>query len=190
MLYEEPDFVHEMMETLCECMYRTAENAIERLGIRIDFASIWEDMAYNAGPLISPRQFEEFMVPRYKRVTGLLGRHGCNLTIVDCDGNIDALVPSWLKAGVNIMFPLEIRAGSDPYKYRRKYGREVLLLGGVDKMQLIRGKTAIDEELKRLEPLMRDGGFIPHVDHRVPPDVSYENYLYYLEQKKKYLGFQ
>ena len=34
--------------------------------------------------------------------------------------------------------------------------------------------------MKELLPL---GGFIPTVDHRVPPDVPFEHYIYYVEQK-------
>lgn len=29
------------------------------------------------------------------------------------------------------------------------------------------------------------GGYIFHVDHRVPPDVSLKNYLYYLKKKER-----
>ena len=33
-----------------------------------------------------------------------------------------------------------------------------------------------------------DGGFIPHTDHLVPPDVSFENYLYYRRRKCEIIG--
>ncbi len=84
------------------------------------------------------------------------------------------------------MFPIEA-AHTDPRKLREEYGESVLLLGGVDKLALIAGKDAIDRELEKLRPLVERGGFLPCVDHRVPPDVTYENYLYYLEKKKAIL---
>jgi len=61
------------------------------------------------------------------------------------------------------------------------------LMGGVNKLELIKGKEAIDRELERIQPLIEQGGYIPTVDHRVPADVSFENYLYYLERKKEML---
>jgi uroporphyrinogen decarboxylase len=125
------------------------------------------------------------MVPEYKRVTSFLKDHGIWINILDCDGNINSLVPLWLEAGINCMFPLERRAGTDPIKLREIYGKKVLLMGGVDKTSLIRGRKAISEELKKLEPLVDEGGYIPHVDHRVPPDIPYETYLYYLREKRK-----
>ncbi|MEM1515235.1 MAG: hypothetical protein QXH24_04205, partial [Candidatus Bathyarchaeia archaeon] len=93
---------------------RAIEKAVKEIKPIIDFAHWWEDMCYNNGPLISPRLFKEFMVPEYKRVTSFLKDHGIWINIVDCDGNINSLVPLWLEAGINCMFPLEVRAGTNP----------------------------------------------------------------------------
>ena len=46
-----------------------------------------------------------------------------------------------------------------------------------------KGADAIDEHLKSLQPLIEEGGFIPTVDHTVPPDVSWDNFQYYMERK-------
>ena len=182
----QPGWIEEMMDWICNFVLTQIRRAV--VEGKPDFATWWEDMCFNKGPLISPRMFKEFMVPRYRRITDFLAAHGCKLSIVDCDGNINELVPLWLEAGVNVMFPVEVAAGSDPIEIRKRHGRRVLLLGGVNKRALAKGKKAIDQELKRLAPLLKDGGFIPHVDHRVPPDVSYGNYLYYLKQKRRMIG--
>lgn len=183
--YKDPDLISDMFNFRTEMVLKAIEKAVREIKPRIDYAHWWEDMCYNKGPLISPKLFKEFMVPQYKRVTSFLRDHGIRINILDCDGNINPLVPLWLEAGINCMFPLEIRAGSDPVQLREKHGKEVLLLGGVDKMALIQGKKAIKKELERLKPLIEEGGYIPTVDHRVPPDVSYENYLHYLANKRK-----
>jgi hypothetical protein len=49
-------------------------------------------------------------------------------------------------------------------------------------------KAAIRREMERLQPLVRAGGFIPGVDHRVQADVKLENYKYYLKLKRELLG--
>ena len=84
------------------------------------------------------------------------------------------------------MLPLEA-AWTDPLLLREEHGNEILLMGGVNKKALIAGKEAIERELERLAPLVENGGYIPTVDHRVPPDVSFENYCYYQEKKKEIL---
>lgn len=183
---DDPAWVEEMVDFITEYMYHVFERAIKE--VQFDMASFWEDMAFNHGPIISPTMFRKWLTPHYKKITDLLRANGCDFAIVDCDGNINCVVDGWLDGGVNIMFPLEIRGGTDPYWMREKFGRKVLLAGGVDKTQLIAGKDAIEAEIKRITPLVQQGGYIPHVDHRVPPDVTYENYLYYLRRKREAFG--
>ena len=178
--------VEDMMEHITELVIRVISRVLPDL--ELDFAHFWEDMAFRTGPMISPTDFKELMVPHYRRITDLLARYGVDLVIVDCDGDITQLVPLWMEAGVNVMFPLEVHSNSNPVKFRRRFGRDCKLLGGVNKMKLIEGRKTIDGELARLAPLVEEGGFIPHVDHRCPPDVTYLNYQYYLERKRTMFG--
>jgi uroporphyrinogen-III decarboxylase len=73
----------------------------------------------------------------------------------------------------------------DPIHLRQRFGRELRLLGGIDKRAMIAGRDAIDAELARVAPLAQEGGFIPWCDHHVPPDVPLEHYLYYVERMKE-----
>ena len=94
-----------------------------------------------------------------------------------------------MDAGYNCIFPVEVHAGSDPVALRRKYGKDLLIVGGYDKRKL-ESKREILEEWKRLEPVVTEGGFIPHVDHRVPVNVDYDHYLYYMKCKKEIFGIE
>jgi len=183
---DDPAWIEEMVDYLAEFQCRLIERALKE--VRVDVAGMWEDMAFNHGPIISPTLFAKWLTPRYKRITDLLRANGCDFAYVDCDGNINCIVEHWLAGGVNIMFPLEIRGGTDPVWMREKFGHDVLLAGGVDKTQLIAGKEAIAREIARIKPLVEDGGYVPHVDHRCPPDVTYEDYLYYLKLKRETFG--
>jgi len=186
MIYDDPGLVEEIMEQTTLVVLRTLEWAAGE--VDIDFGAGWEDMCFNKGPMISPADFERLMVPRYRRITELLKQHGCDIVYTDCDGNINQLVPLWLEAGVNCMFPVEVAAGSDPLPLRDQYGKRILLLGGVNKRSLIAGKEAIRKEVARIAPYVAEGGWIPHVDHRVPPDVTLEDYRYYLALKRDTFG--
>lgn len=183
---DDPAFVQEMINHLTDLSLSVIDRAIK--DVQFDLAHFWEDVAYNGGSMVSPSFFERVVCPCYARITQRLKEHGVDFVSVDCDGTIDDLVPLWLDAGVNTMFPLEQNGGADPSKFRKLYGRRVLLSGGVDKTKLAAGKSAIDAELRRLEPVIKDGGYIPHLDHRCPPDVSYDDYLYYLDAKRAICG--
>ncbi len=186
MLYDDPALIHEIMDYLADFYPRVLHRALH--DVEIDFAMFWEDMCYKAGPLLSPTMFREFMLPGYQQVTSFLREHGVELSWVDCDGNIEALIPLWLEGGVQGFYPLEVAAGMDAGKLRLQYGKQIVMWGNVDKRALAAGKEAIDAEMARLAPVAEAGGFIPLVDHGVPDDVPYQNYLYYLEQRRRLAG--
>ncbi len=183
--YRDPEWIAEMMDTLVNLWITIIRKVLR--DVKVDFAAWWEDMCYNRGPLLSVRLFEEFMVPRYRKITNILKEYGVWINILDSDGKIDELVPGWLKGGINCMFPIEAKY-TDPIRLRKIYGKKILLMGGINKIALIRGPKEINKELRRVSQLIEEGGYIPMVDHRVPPDVSYSNYLYYLKTKRKIIG--
>jgi uroporphyrinogen-III decarboxylase len=184
MLYDDRWLIEDMMETFTEVALSVLNKILPK--INLDFSSWWEDICYNHGTLISPKIFEELAVPRYRKIIDLLEKHGVDIHYLDCDGKIDELVPLWMNCGIKCMFPVEA-AHSDPLKLKEKYGKDICILGGVNKVSLIKGKEAIDEEILKLKKLISLGGFIPHVDHRVPPDVTLENYYYYIKKKREIL---
>lgn len=178
MFYDDPDLVHEMCEHIAEFSVNLLTPILR--AVQFDFAFIWEDMAGKAGPLCSPATYRDFCLEPLKRVTGLLHRHGIRHIIVDSDGNNDVLIPLWLEAGVNGLRPFEIAAGSDPVAIRKRYGKDLIIQGGIDKRALARGREAIEREvLSKVPWLCLQGGYFPQIDHLVPPDVSLENYQYY-----------
>jgi hypothetical protein len=187
-VYDDPAWFEEMVTTLADCIVGTLTRILETGG-RFDACGIWEDMCYRAGPLLSPQHFKRYMVPHYRRMADLLHKHGVDVIWVDCDGSIDRLLPLWLEAGVNCMFPVEVGTwGADPVTYRRQYGKDLLMMGGFDKHILARSKGEIEAEVHRLAPLVEEGGFIGFCDHRVPADVPLENYLFYLETVRRAWG--
>ena len=181
LIYDDEELFEEMVETITTCVCEVLRRVLERGG-RFDAAFYWEDMSYNNGPLISPAHFREYLVPRYKRINALLASHGVRHVIVDSDGRIDDLIPYWLEAGVTTVLPFEIgTTGADPLAYRRRFGRELRIIGGFDKRILASTPEAIEAEVRRLAPMVEEGGFIPVCDHKIPPDVTLENYRFYLD---------
>lgn len=186
MFYDEPGLIRDMLEHWTGLVLHSLEQILA--GTPLHEFDAWEDMCFNHGPLVSPAMFREFIIPCYERIGEAVRRHGCGLRVVDCDGKIDLLVEDWLAAGVNVMFPVEVAAGTDMYALRARYGPELRFCGGVDKRALAKGRDAIDRELERVAPMLEAGGYIPHVDHSVPPDVSLENFLYYRRRKCELIG--
>jgi uroporphyrinogen-III decarboxylase len=182
-LYDDPQWIQEMMNYIAEFCCACGKKALEE--VNLDYILLWEDMAYKSGPLISPNMFRQFMLKLYKKLTGFIRDHGVDLIIVDSDGYAEPLIPLWLEGGVNGFYPIERVAGMDPIQLRKRYGRQLRLLGGIDKKAMISGPKAIDRELANAVPLLKEGGYMPWCDHHVPPDVSLENYMYYVKRMKE-----
>lgn len=186
--YDDPEWFEEMVDTLAESILGTLQTAFDH-GAQFDACGMWEDMCYSGGPLLNPAHFKKYLAPRYRKISDLLRKHGCDVIWVDCDGKIDSLLPMWLDAGVNCMFPIEVGTwGADPVKFRKDYGKDLLMIGGFNKKVLARTPAEITQEIERLSPLVEEGGFIPLPDHRVPPDVPYKNYLHYIAEARRVWG--
>lgn len=185
MIHDDPDLLDEMIQHLADLTCEILERILPVIHGKVLIANFWEDIAFNTGPMISPEFFKKNVVPRYKQIVDILHNYGIDTVIVDCDGWIGPLIQEWLEAGVNIMFPLERASGSDPVMLRKKYGRDLLLMGGVDKMKIAEGGDAIIHELEYLAPLVEEGGYIPFCDHLVPADVTLKSYRFYLKKKRE-----
>ena len=179
---DDPDLLEEIVTVSADLCYQCIARALAG-GARFDFGHFWEDICYKSGPLIAPKVFGRIVVPHYARITALLARHGIDIVSLDCDGKIDALLPYWLEAGVNTMFPIEVgtwRASLEPW--RAKYGRKVRGVGGMDKVVFAHDRAAIDAEIERLKPIIALGGFIPCPDHRIAPDAEWDLVRYYTDK--------
>lgn len=184
--YDDPVLLHECLDFLSDFAQRLLTPALSQ--IPFDFVIIHEDMAGKGGPLMGPKLFAEFLLPHYRRYIEFLRSHAVRLVLVDTDGDHRALIPRFLEADVDGFCPLERAAGMDPVEVRREYGGAVCMIGGVDKREIAKGPAAIEAELARLAPVIESGGYIPTIDHAIPPDVSYADFLYYLEAKRRILG--
>jgi len=182
-LYDDPAWVQEMMDYVAGFVVETVQRAAHE--VDIDYVTMWEDMAYKAGPLISPRMFQKFMLKPYKRITSMFHDCGIDLIFVDSDGDSEPLMDLWLEGGVTGYYPIERAAGMDPKQLRARFGRKPRLIGGIDKRAMAVGREAIEAELANIIGLVSDGGYIPWCDHLVPPDVPYEYYMYYVERMKE-----
>lgn len=182
LLVDDEPLFDEIIATNAELQYQCTKAALET-GAQFDFAHFWEDIAFKNGPLISPKVFAEKVGPHYKRLTELVNRYGLNIVSLDCDGMIDALIPTWIENGVNTMFPLEVGTwGANIAPWREQYGPELRGVGGTDKRVFARDFAAVDAEIERLKPLVELGGYLPCPDHRIPDDAEWDNVRYYCDR--------
>ena len=181
--YDNPQLIKDILDFLGDFWINLWSEVLSQ--IEVDYALIWEDMSYKNGMLVSPKVFREFMLPYYKRLTGFLSANKVKVICVDSDGDCRELIPLLIEGGVTGMNPFEVQAGMDIVKIRKKY-HTLQIMGGLDKRKIALGKEEIDKELETKIPFMlREGGYIPFADHIIPPDVSWNNFVYYRRRLKE-----
>ncbi len=187
-VFDYPEMVEDIVETSCVLVEDFLDQVLPH--VKFDYAAGWEDICYKSGPLVSVNFFRDIVVPRYKRISQKLRAHGVDIWWIDCDGDVRPLIPHFLAGGVNTMFPWEVNGSGHPGESLDKWGPELRIMGGVDKMVLGRNRQEIRQWLESLAPYVAKGGFIPFCDHRCPPNVNPDDYLYYLDLKEKLFGLK
>lgn len=186
--FDYPEMVEDMVETCCQMVEHGLDQVLPY--VQFDYATGWEDICFKNGPIVTPDFFAQVVGPRYQRIHRKLAAHGIDLWYTDCDGDVRFLLPTLLQNGINCLFPFEVNGCAFPGELLDQYPGQLRIMGGVDKMQLGAGKEAIKAYLKRIEPYVARGGFIPFCDHRCPPNVAEEDYLYYLDLKERMFGMK
>ena len=186
--FDYPDMVEDMVETACSLSEDFLDQVLPHFDF--DYATGWEDICFKNGPIVSLDFFTRVIVPRYKRLGKKLHAAGIDLWYTDCDGDVRPLLPGFLESGINCLFPYEVNSCVHPAELLAEYGTDLRIMGGVDKLELGKGKPEIKAYLETLVPLVERGGYIPFCDHRCPPDVDPDDYLYYLDLKESMFGMQ
>jgi hypothetical protein len=181
MMYDNPQLVKDFNEFFLNFIINYWSEILDE--IQVDCILIFEDMCYKNGSMISNEMFKEFLSPYYKKLIKFLKKYEIKNIIVDSDGYVEDIIPLFLECGVTGLMPFEIQAGNDLLRIRKNYPG-LQILGGVDKtiLRIDKGKDFIDRELDKVTILLKQGGYIPHIDHHVSEDATWENFKYYREK--------
>ena len=182
MVYDNPELIDDCMQTWFTLTDRVI--AEHQKYVTIDELSMAEDICYNHGPLISPDMMRRFLFPYYQQLVSNMKARQLDKQRkfhiqIDTDGDCRPVIPIYAEMGMTYMSPYEVASGCDVVAIRKQYPN-LLMRGGIDKRILAAGKDAIDRELERIIPFMRErGGYIPVCDHGVPEEVSFEDYCHF-----------
>ena len=181
---DEPEFIEEMVTFHTEFVIGLFGRVFGQFVP--DIVCLGEDMAYKTASMISPAMVEEFICPAWDKIISFVKEAGVKHVFLDSDGHTADIIPLAVRSGFTAVSPIERAAGMDPETLRARFPK-LGLIGGVDKLELAKGKAEIDAELGKAERVYRTGRYIPSCDHSVPPIVSFSNYNYYISELKKRL---
>jgi uroporphyrinogen-III decarboxylase len=189
MFYDQPEVIHACMQQWLALSDRVISE--HQKYITLDEVFLAEDICYNHASLISHDMMREFLFPYYQQLLSNIKSRQIDknrkLHIqIDTDGNAISVIDIYKEIGMDYMSPFEVASGCDVVAARKQYP-ELLMRGGFDKRILAAGKEAIDREVDRIMPFMKEqGGYIPTCDHGVPEEVKFEDYMHFRSRMREF----
>ncbi len=179
LIKDDPDLIRETLRIQGEFAARLTENVLK--DINIDAAVFTEPIGGNEGPIISPADYKNIVLPTYKPIFDVLHRKGIKTIIFKTYANTRVLIPHALNFGFNCVWACEVNNPEMDYPdMRKEFGPDLRLIGGIDLDALRGDKEMIRKEVEEKVPdLIAQGGYIPLADGRVRKEIPFENYLYY-----------
>ena len=181
LMYDDEELFGEMIDFLTDYFINVHKGFLKYA--QFDFVYIFEDCCGSSGPLISPYLYTKFFDKNYKKLVKFFKEEASvPYVLLDSDGFCDVLIPLWIESGIDIIFPLEVGTWKQtPSKVRSKFGKDLKILGGINKFMMLKEKSELRDYLLTLKQDVEHGYFIPIPDHRVPPEVSLEKMKDYIE---------
>ena len=171
-LYDDPEWVHDIMKWKREVMRSHVFPVIERM--RPEIVHVGEDICYKGGIIISPEHWREFCAPFYRELTEFTRSLGVPLVAMDNDGNANDFVALLEECGVNGMYPFEPKAGNDLFEIRRRHP-EFVLFGWLEKELANEGNEhRIEAEILPKAKLLEQRRYFPNLEHGMQPMATFD----------------
>jgi hypothetical protein len=177
------DYVRAVFEKQCEIALANIETLIELFGDTVQAAMITgTDFGTQRGPFISCNDYRDLFMPFHKRVNELIHRKSQWKTFIHSCGSVYALIPDFIKAGFDILNPVQCSAAEmEAGRLKREFGRDVVFWGGgVDTQHTLpfgKPEEIYREVRQRIDIFNKDGGFVFDAIHNVQGPTPTENVL-------------
>ena len=172
-MYEEPEWIKDVIETYLTTALDLCQRILDA-GYQFDGIFWYDDMGYKNTPFFSPEMYREIVKPFHKRAVDWAHERGLVTELHSC-GYVEPLIPDIIDAGIEMLNPLEVKAGMDPFKLKKLYGDKLAFHGGIN-AQLWDNVELVKAEMERIIPAMKEGGgYVFASDHSIPNSVSFEN---------------
>lgn len=182
----DPDWVADMAMTFADMTIAHLEILFAEQGIP-DAFWFYEDMGFKEKPFMSPAMYEELIMPAHAKLFDYAHSKDRKIIVHSC-GYVAPLVPGLVKAGMDCLQAMEVKAGMDMPALAKEFGDRISFCGNID-VRIIASNDfkKIDEELNRkILPVLETGaGYILHSDHSIPPEVEHDTLQYFFNHGRR-----
>jgi uroporphyrinogen decarboxylase len=185
-LLEAPERLHAEAEAKCQCALRRIEQMVEA---GADFVFMPNDVAFNAGPFVSPADFASLVAPYWERQVRRVRELGAK-AIIHTDGQIMPILDQLAATGADALHSIDPMAGVDIREVKRLTRSGLALMGNVQCSLLQDGpREAIRKSARYcLTHAAPGGGYIFSTSNTIFPGMPLENYEYMLEVFREWVA--
>ncbi len=176
-MYTDPAVVEAVTDHVVEFTLEANRRYFAAVGHGMDAYFFGNDFGTQLDLLISPKLFRRFVLPSFVKFTAQAKSYGYKVVLHSC-GAIEKAIPALIDAGVDGLHPLQALArGMDAENLVRKYGPELVWIGGVDTQQLLPFGTPeeVTAEVRRLKEVFGPRYVVSPSHEALLPNVSVEN---------------
>lgn len=178
----DPDWVKDMVMTFARFTVTHLDDMFSKEG-KPDAFWFYEDMGFKEKPFMSPAMYEEIVQPGHQLLFDYAHSIGCKVIVHSC-GFVEPLVPGLVKAGMDCLQAMEVKAGMDMPRIAEAFKGKISFCGNIDIRAIASNdRDKIKEELARkIPPTLKTGaGYILASDHSIPPDVDHDTLKWFFE---------
>lgn len=187
-LIEDPDWVSDMFNHYLD-MDLELFSKVWDAGYRFDEIHWPDDMGYRQHQFFSVDTYREVLKPVHKRACDWAHERGVAVRMHSC-GDIRPFVPELIEIGVDMLNPLEVKAGMNPPELKQKYGDQLAFHGGLN-AALFPEPERLYAQMEEFVPVMKQGGgYWLSSDHSVPDSVSLDDFTKFVALGKKLGSYQ
>jgi hypothetical protein len=177
------NFAKRLIEKVAEYNLASAEELLKRGVHSIRFP---DDMGGSTGMLFSPEYYKKYFYEWHKKLFDLCHEYGAYVNM-HSHGNINAILPLLVDAGVDILNPIGPTDKMNLKEIKEKYGSKITLLGGISKFIGEMSKEELENHVGEVVRFgSKDGGYMTMSEGGIPYTMTHENFRFYLDTLRKY----
>lgn len=139
-----PEVVHAVTDRVCQFYYDANERFFLEAGDEVDAFFFGNDFGTQLDLICGPAQFDEFIMPWFRKFTDQGHRHGHQVILHSC-GAIHKVIDRLIEAGVDCLHPIQAKAAHmDAETLARDFGGKIAFMGGIDTQDLLVNGTPDD----------------------------------------------
>ena len=176
-MYTHPEVVHAVTDRICQFYYAANERFFQEAGDYCEAFFFGNDFGTQRDLIMSPRLFDEFVMPWFKTFTDMGHHYGKQVILHSC-GSIYKVIPRLIDAGVDCLHPLQAQAANmNAECLASEFAGKITFLGGIDAQGILPHGTPqeVKAEVHRVCKVLGPHVIISPSHEAILPDVPPEN---------------